>query len=101
MPVISLFPLFENLTFCQGFFLFLFFCERFSVAPVSGMARYRDPVFRPSVRPLNFASSTLPAQLWTLPAQLGQLKTDQDGKGLLQIHLWCPDDLPRLWDGIE
>ena len=26
-------------------------------------------------------------QEWTLPAQLGQLKTGQDGKGLLQIHL--------------
>ena len=25
----------------------------------------------------------------------------QDGKGLLRIHLWCPDDLPRLWDRIE
>ena len=37
-------------------------------------------------------------QEWTLPAQLGQLNTGQDGKGLLQIHLWCPDDLPRLWD---
>ena len=37
----------------------------------------------------------------TLPAQLGQLKTGQDGKGLLRIHLWCPDDLPRLWDRIE
>ena len=36
-----------------------------------------------------------------LPAQLGQLITGQDGKGLLQIHLWCPDDLPRLWDRIE
>ena len=34
----------------------------------------------------------------TLPAQLGQLKTGQGGKGLLQIHLWCPDNLPRLWD---
>ena len=22
-------------------------------------------------------------------------------KGLLRIHLWCPDDLPRLWDRIE
>ena len=40
-------------------------------------------------------------QEWTLPAQLGQLKTGQDGKGLLQIHLWCPDDLPRVWDRIE
>ena len=40
-------------------------------------------------------------QEWTLPAQLGQLKTGQDGKGLLQIYLWCPDDLPRLWDRIE
>ena len=40
-------------------------------------------------------------QEWTLPAQLGQLKTGQDGKGLLQIHRWCPDDLPRLWDRIE
>ena len=40
-------------------------------------------------------------QEWTLPAQLGQLKTGQDGKGLLRIHLWCPDDLPRLCDRIE
>ena len=40
-------------------------------------------------------------QEWTLPAQLGQLETGQDGKGLLQIHLWCPDDLPRLWDRLE
>ena len=32
-------------------------------------------------------------QEWTLPAQLGQLKTGQDGKGLLQIHLWCPDGI--------
>ena len=38
---------------------------------------------------------------WTLPAQLWQLKTGQDGKGLLRIHLWCPGDLPRLWDRIE
>ena len=37
---------------------------------------------------------------WTLPAQLGQLKTGQEGKGLLLNHLWCPDDLPRLWDRI-
>ena len=37
----------------------------------------------------------------TLPAQLGQLKTGQDRKGLLRIHLWCPEDLPRLWDRIE
>ena len=36
-----------------------------------------------------------------MPAQLGQLKTGQDGKGLLRIHLWCPDDLLRLWDRIE
>ena len=34
-------------------------------------------------------------------AQLGQLKTGQDGKGLLRIHLWCHDDLPGLWDRIE
>ena len=40
-------------------------------------------------------------QEWTLPAQLGQLKTGQDGKGLLRIHPWCLDDLPRLWDRIE
>ena len=37
----------------------------------------------------------------TLPAQLRQVKTGQDGKGLLQIHLWYPGDLPRLWDRIE
>ena len=35
---------------------------------------------------------------WTLPAQLGQLKKGQDGERLLRIHLWCPDDLPRLWE---
>ena len=40
-------------------------------------------------------------QEWTLPAQLGRLKTGQGGKGLLRTHLWCPDDLPRLWDSIE
>ena len=40
-------------------------------------------------------------QEWTLPAQLGQLKTGQDGKELLRIHLWCPDDLLRFWDRIE
>ena len=22
-------------------------------------------------------------------------------KGLLQIHLWCPDNLPMLWGGTE
>ena len=33
---------------------------------------------------------------WTSPSQLGQLKTGQDGKALLEIHLWCPDDLLRL-----
>ena len=35
----------------------------------------------------------------TLPAQLGQLKTGQDGKGLLRIHQWCPNDLQGY--GIE
>ena len=40
-------------------------------------------------------------QEWTLPAQLGQLKTGQDGKRLLRIHLWCPDDLLRLWNRID
>ena len=34
-------------------------------------------------------------QEWTVLAQLGQLKTGQDGKGLLGIHLWCLKDLPR------
>ena len=37
-------------------------------------------------------------QEWTLPAQLVKLKTDQDEKGLLPIHLWCPS---KLWDKIE
>ena len=38
---------------------------------------------------------------WTFPAQLGQLRTGQDGRGLLRIRLLCPDDLPRLWGRIE
>ena len=37
-------------------------------------------------------------QEWTMPAQIGQLKTGQGGQELLQFHLWCPDDLSRLWD---
>ena len=40
-------------------------------------------------------------QEWTLSAQLGLLKTGQEAKGLLQIYLWCPYDLPRLWDRIK
>ena len=32
-------------------------------------------------------------QEWALPAQLGQLKTGQDGEGLIQIYLRFPDDL--------
>ena len=36
-----------------------------------------------------------------MPAQLGQLKTGQDGEGLSRIHLWCPDDLAKLWDRID
>ena len=28
----------------------------------------------------------------------GQLKTGQDRIGLLRSHLWCPNDLARLWD---
>ena len=37
-------------------------------------------------------------QGWTLPVQLGQLKTrqtGQDGKMLLRSHLWCPTNLQR------
>ena len=40
-------------------------------------------------------------QEWIWVAQLGQLKTGQARKGLLRIHLWCPDDLPRLRDRKE
>ena len=29
-------------------------------------------------------------QEWTLPARLEQLKTGEDGKGLLRIHLGAP-----------
>ena len=35
------------------------------------------------------------------PVQQGQLKTGQDGKGLLPIHLWCPNDHARLWDRLD
>ena len=38
---------------------------------------------------MDFASSTRAAE------------NNQDGKKLLRIHLWCPDDLPRLWNRIE
>ena len=35
-------------------------------------------------------------QEYTLSATLGRVKTEQDGKRLFQIYLWCPDDLPKL-----
>ena len=38
---------------------------------------------------MDFASSIRAATNW------------KDGKGLLRLHLWCLDDLPRLWDKIE
>ena len=38
---------------------------------------------------MDFASSTRAAE------------NRSNVKGLLQIHLLCPDDLPRLWDRIE
>ena len=38
-------------------------------------------------------------QEWTFQVQLGQLKTGQDGKGL--SHLWCSNDLARLWDRLD
>ena len=37
----------------------------------------------------------------TLQAQLGQMETGQDGNGLLRSHLWCPNDLARLWDRLD
>ena len=40
-------------------------------------------------------------QVWALPAQLGLLKTGQDGKGLLRSHLWWPNDQARLWDRLN
>ena len=40
-------------------------------------------------------------QGWALPAQLGQMKTGEDGKGLLRSHLWCPNKLARLWDRLN
>ena len=40
-------------------------------------------------------------QGWTSPAQLGLLKTGQDVKGLLQSHLWCPDDQERSSDRLD
>ena len=40
-------------------------------------------------------------QEWTLVADLGQLKTVQGGKGLLQSSPWCSDDLPRSWERLE
>ena len=37
----------------------------------------------------------------TLPAQLGQLKTGQDGQGLLRSHLCCLSDIVRLWERLD
>ncbi|MEW8542231.1 MAG: hypothetical protein AB2693_01745, partial [Candidatus Thiodiazotropha sp.] len=39
-------------------------------------------------------------QGWTLLGQQGQLRTGLGGKGLLSSHLWCPNDLARLWNSI-
>ena len=35
---------------------------------------------------------------WTLPAQVGQLQTGKDGKGVLRSYLFMvPNDLAFLW----
>ena len=39
-------------------------------------------------------------QEWNLSAQKGQLKTGQEGKGLLQSHLWCSNNLANCY-GID
>ena len=36
------------------------------------------------------SGKTISKSGWTLPVPIGQLKTGQDGEGLLRIHLWCP-----------
>ena len=40
-------------------------------------------------------------QGWTLPAQLGQLKIGQNGNMLFESHLYCLNDLARLWDRLD
>ena len=40
-------------------------------------------------------------QGWSLQTQLGQLKTEQGGKRLLRSHLWCPNDVAKLWDRLD
>ena len=40
-------------------------------------------------------------KVWTGLDFASSTRAGQDGKGLLRIHLWCPDDLPRIWDRIE
>ena len=40
-------------------------------------------------------------QGWTLLAQLGQLTTGLGGKGLQGSHMWCSNDLTRLWDRLD
>ena len=66
-----------------------------------GRTEGMDGQMQTSISPLFQSGGIKSGQEWTLPAQLGQLKTGQDGKGLLRKYLWCPDDLPRLWDRIE
>ena len=52
---------------------------------------HRKNVFElSSILPLIWSSG---GQGWILPVHLGQMKTGQEGKGLLQNHLWCPNDL--------
>ena len=65
------------------------------------------------MRSLVFSIYLYACEAWALAAELEKraqafemrcyhrLKTGQDGKGLLQIHLWYPDDRLRLWDKIE
>ena len=38
---------------------------------------------------------------WTGMDFASSTRAAEDGRGLLRIHLWCPDDLPRVWDRIE
>ena len=40
-------------------------------------------------------------EAWTFDSSIRAAETGQCGKGLLQIHMSCPEDLPRLWDRKE
>ena len=82
--------------------MYLLFSVRVAECETEVFIRFTVCVFRERLS-ICICAKIIPksGQGWTLPAQLGQLKTGQDVKGLLRSRVWCPNVQERLWDRLD